>query len=88
MIFDSKKVKDAPLDKWIGNKTIFVKFLLKSWLETFLFHHPEDAGIKILYAKFLFEKLRNHQIALQCLVEVERRFLFISERYDAFKLRM
>jgi len=35
----------------------------------------------------MFEKLRNHQIALLSLEEVERRFLFILDRYDVFKLR-
>jgi hypothetical protein len=64
VVYDSKKMKDATIDKWIFNKSIFLKFLIKSWLETYLHLHPYNAKIRILYAKFVFEKLHNHQIAL------------------------
>ena len=60
VVFDSKKGKDATLEKWITNKTIFAKFVLKSWLEAYLIANPHESKTKILYAEFLFNKLRNH----------------------------
>lgn len=36
----------------------------------------------------MFEKLRNHQIALLALQEAERRFVFVLDRYEVYKLRM
>lgn len=35
-VFDPKKKKDFSVDDWILYKAVFVKFLLKSWLETYL----------------------------------------------------
>jgi len=39
------------VEEWITMKAIIMKFLIKSWIETYLGDRPNDVGIKILYAR-------------------------------------
>lgn len=61
---------------------------MKSWIETYLDFYPQDKKVKILYAEFMFNKFRNHQIALKTLGEIEHGFLFMLDRYKAYQLKM
>lgn len=59
MIYDAKKDRDATIALCLSNKSIFSKFLIKSWIETYLYYNPNDYGMRIFYAKILFHKLRR-----------------------------
>ncbi|CAD8148434.1 unnamed protein product [Paramecium octaurelia] len=86
-IFDSKKKKEVILDDWLIHKNIFVKFLMKSWIEIKLNQNPNSVELLILYARFMFYKFQNHQVSLHILSELEKRFLFIINRYKAYQLK-
>ncbi|CAD8070191.1 unnamed protein product [Paramecium primaurelia] len=86
--FDSKKKKEVMLDDWLIYKNIFVKFLIKSWIETKLMDNPNSIELQLLYARFMFFKFQNHQISLHILNGLEKRFLFVINRYKAYQLKM
>ena len=65
MVYDAKKNKDASIAMSLSNKSIFSKFLIKSWLETYLTINPNDYLTRILYAEYLFHKLRRTNLALE-----------------------
>ena len=50
-MYDSKKRKEVRIEDWITMKAIIMKFIIKSWIETYLSDRPNDIGIQILYAK-------------------------------------
>ena len=58
IIFDPKKQKDATVSKFFVNKTIFVKFMIKSWYEAYLFSNKTDYEIRICYCELLFHRMR------------------------------
>ena len=61
MLHDSKKQKDVNLDKaFLGqNQTIFTKFLIKSWIETFINQNQTTYSVYIDYSFHLYHKFRN-----------------------------
>jgi hypothetical protein len=75
MVYDAKKGKDATLAMFISNRSIFAKFLVKSWLETYLTLNPLDNLMRIIYAEFLFYKLRRINLALEQVHLVRKRSL-------------
>ncbi|CAD8103477.1 unnamed protein product [Paramecium sonneborni] len=87
-IFDSKKRKEAMLEDWLIHKNIFIKFLIKSWIEIKLMDNPNSIELQLLYARYMFFKFQNHQISLHILNSLEKRFLFIINRYKAYQLKM
>ncbi|CAD8068730.1 unnamed protein product [Paramecium sonneborni] len=86
-IFDSKKRKEVSIDDWLIHKNIFVKFLMKSWIEIKLSQNPNSIELLILYARFMFYKFQNHQVSLHILLDLEKRFLFIINRYKIYQLK-
>ncbi|CAD8090150.1 unnamed protein product [Paramecium sonneborni] len=86
--YDSKKRKEVMLDDWLIHKNIYVKFLIKSWIETKLMDNPNSIELQLLYARYMFFKFQNHQISLHILNSLEKRFLFIINRYKAYQLKM
>ncbi|CAD8107864.1 unnamed protein product [Paramecium primaurelia] len=86
-VYDSKKRKEVRVEEWFMMKAIIMKFLMKSWIETYLANRPNDIGIQILYAKFMFSKFHNHQIALHILSDLEKRFTFLLDRYKSYQLK-
>ncbi|CAD8096084.1 unnamed protein product [Paramecium primaurelia] len=86
-VYDSKKRKEVRVEEWITMKAIIMKFLIKSWIETYLSNRPNDVGIQILYARFMFSKFHNHQIALHILSDLEKRFTFLLDRYKSYQLK-
>ncbi|CAK58161.1 unnamed protein product (macronuclear) [Paramecium tetraurelia] len=86
-VFDSKKRKEVRVEEWFTMKAIIMKFLMKSWIETYLSDRPNDVGIQILYARFMFSKFHNHQIALHILSDLEKRFTFVLDRYKSYQLK-
>ncbi|CAD8195861.1 unnamed protein product [Paramecium octaurelia] len=86
-VFDSKKRKEVRVEEWFTTKAIIMKFLMKSWIETYLSNRPNDVGIQILYARFMFSKFHNHQIALHILSNLEKRFTFVLDRYKSYQLK-
>ncbi len=59
IVFDAKKHKDASIALCHSNKSIFAKFLIKSWLESFIQYNPNDLTMRIFYSEYLFHKLRR-----------------------------
>lgn len=55
-IYDSKKKREVMLEDWLTYKNIFVKFLLKSWIEIKLNENQNSIELLILYARFMFYK--------------------------------
>ncbi|CAD8121761.1 unnamed protein product [Paramecium sonneborni] len=86
-VYDSKKRKEVRVEEWITMKAIIMKFLIKSWIETYLSYRPNDIGVQILYARFMFSKFHNHQIALHILSDLEKRFTFLLDRYKSYQLK-
>lgn len=39
-VYDSKKRKEALVINWMNNKSIFVKFIIKSWIEVYSALNP------------------------------------------------
>ncbi|CAD8089602.1 unnamed protein product [Paramecium sonneborni] len=87
-IFDSKKRKEVNIDNWLIHKNIFVKFLMKSQIEIKLNKNPNSVELLLLYARFMFFKFQNHQVSLHILSDLEKRFLFIINRYKIFQLKI
>lgn len=77
VLYDPKKRKDTPLDKifLVQNNSIFTKFLIKSWFETYLFKHPNDYDIFLSYAEFLYFKMKNVSLALKNIAIFENKYI-------------
>ena len=66
---------------------MFKKFLIKSWIETFLVANPHQYSASIEYSDFLYHKFRNIPLALKSLAQIENRFLYPIDRFRVYRLK-
>ncbi|CAD8171492.1 unnamed protein product [Paramecium octaurelia] len=61
MLYDPKKQKDIKTSQFslLRQKSLYLKYLIKTWYEIYLFHHPQDVEIRMNYALFLYYKMNN-----------------------------
>ncbi len=71
----------------VNNRKMLSKFLIKSWLETFLSSNPHEYSINIDYSDFLYNKFRNIPLALKNLAIIEKRFLYPIDRFRVYRLK-
>lgn len=66
-VYFGKKQKDYKLGiiSIISNKSVFGKFLIKSWYESYLYLNPNQHLIRVKYARFLYFSLGAHCTALE-----------------------
>lgn len=72
-----------------SNKSILIKFLIKSWLETYLEQNYLNSQAFFLLSDFLFHKLQNIPLALKYLTTIpQSKYTSIYFRYKVLRLKL
>ncbi|CAD8162818.1 unnamed protein product [Paramecium octaurelia] len=89
-LYDPKKHKDIKNIQFsmLRQKTLYMKYLIKTWYEIYLFHHPQDVKIRMNYAIFLYYQM-NNQIKSQLQLKLTRTYkLNLLQDFDLSKIEL
>ncbi|CAD8078540.1 unnamed protein product [Paramecium primaurelia] len=90
ILYDPKKLKDIKISQFsmLRQKNLYLKYLIKTWYEIYLFHHPSDVDIRMNYALFLYYQMNNQilsymQIKLTCTYKMN-----LIQQFDINKIQL
>ncbi|CAD8181820.1 unnamed protein product [Paramecium pentaurelia] len=89
-LYDPKKLKDIKNSQFsmLRQKTLYLKYLIKTWYEIYLFNHPQDVNIRMNYAVFLYYQM-NNQVQSQIQIKLTRTYkLNLLQQFDLSKIEM
>ncbi|CAD8082471.1 unnamed protein product [Paramecium sonneborni] len=89
-LYDPKKHKDIKNSQFsmLRQKRLYLKYLIKTWFEIYLFHHPQDVNIRINYAVFLYYQM-NNQVQSNIQIKLIRNYkMNILQQFDLCKIEL
>ncbi|CAD8093131.1 unnamed protein product [Paramecium sonneborni] len=89
-LYDPKKNKDIKNSQFsmLRQKSLYLKYLIKTWFEIYLLHHPQDVNIRINYVVFLYYQM-NNQVQSQMQIKLTKSYkMNILQQFDLSKIEL